>query len=123
MLVYLASLLLPRTMPAPAPAHLYFAFRSLFDMAPDVDEALGTAPMSRPRVKLARKVMYSSRKIRGFAPASPGGVPNRIAREYAIQASQTVQALVYPVLLGSDAELEAFRSTLSVMALQMHAKV
>jgi hypothetical protein len=102
-----------------SPDNQYYAFKSAFRAARKVNSALGTVPMSKQRIKLAREIRRSSGWIRQFAPKVGVGMHNRIAKIYAIRASRTAQALLYPALLGDDKELEMARSTLAVMALKI----
>ena len=97
----------------------YNSFRAIRDTVPKVNPALGTVLASDKRKALAEALIRCSDSIRTLGPRAPLGLPGKVIRQQAIQASQVLRHLVYPAMLGSDQELEAIRSVLGPASLKI----
>jgi hypothetical protein len=97
----------------------YNSFRAICNTVPKVNPALGSALASDKRKALAAGLIHCSDCIRALGPPAPLGLPGKIMRQQAIQASQVLRHLVYPAMLGSDEDLEAIRSVLGPAALKI----
>jgi hypothetical protein len=97
----------------------YITFLSLVSCIPKVDDAIGSEPASRARSRAARKIVISAWRIRGYGPIIPLSLRKRIISREATRASRALRGLAYPVLLGTDTELNQVKEALAGAAIRV----
>jgi hypothetical protein len=95
------------------------ALRAIFAALDLLGPALHTPLASWERRALARQLLECAKRVVDIRPLTAHKLDNKIITQQAISASEVLQQLVFPSLLGSDEELESIGSTLWKAALKL----
>jgi hypothetical protein len=99
----------------------YFTFMDIVDSVTKAEQAKRTVPGSRRRLSLGKKLVACSKRMRSFSARIPIQLPKRIMAEEAKQCALVLRRLIYPVMLGTDEELDQVKGILAQAALRVGA--
>jgi hypothetical protein len=97
-------------------------FGSLVRCMSSIDGAMGSAPVSAPRIKVVKQLSRSARIIERYSPLIPVGQYRRILAQEAIRAREILRQLSRPIMLGTDKDLKEVKEALAHAAIQVGIK-
>jgi hypothetical protein len=101
---------------------VYARYRCLLALIwalPMAARADGTLPLSRERRALSRQLLQCAKRSGYFGPWNPRRLDNQIIGDQADAAAQVFRRLVYPALLGDEADLRCVGEVLARAALKV----